>query len=138
MDSYADGMSGCPSSEGGNGSYQITWNDTVLAELLSSNADFGSEYKQQFCLPKSGVNKMTLDLIKVYPNPADKHIVVSSQKENPINEIVISDLSGKICLKKSGLQSDGIEINISEFASGYYTLTIETLIGTIVKKLLIN
>ena len=137
-DSYDDGMSGCASIDGGNGSYKIISHDTVLAELLSSNANFGSVNQQGFCLPLSGINKLAGDQLFVYPNPSDEFVIISSQKGIPIYKVVLWDLSGKICLEQSESQSESMQINISEFASGYYTLAVETPNGVVFKELLIN
>ena len=137
-DAYGDGMSGCSATNGGNGNYQITWNGTVMAELLDADANFGVQYQQIFCISLNGLNELLYQYISVYPNPADEVVIISSKGGHEITQVVLTDLSGKSCLKKNSLDASNLELTISDLASGYYMLSIQTSKGTLVKELVVR
>ena len=137
-DAYGDGMTGCSAANGGNGNYQITWNGTVMAELLDADANFGTQYQQIFCISLNGLEDLLDQLIAVYPNPADEQVIISARGSLAINEVALTDLSGKVCLLKPGQSEDKLQIELSGIAAGYYTLRIETSRGTVFKEMIVK
>jgi hypothetical protein len=137
-DSYGDGLTGCSDANGGNGSYQITWNGTVISELLEADANFGVQYQQLFCISQNGLDELLDQYISVYPNPADEVVTISSKGGHDITQAVLTDLSGKICMEKKSLNASNLELTIAELAAGYYMLSIQTSKGTLVKETVVR
>lgn len=67
-------------------------------------------------------NTMETDVL-VYPNPAEDHIVISTQKESILN-FTIQDMNGKILAQDSLYKS--IELQTQIFESGMYILTLRS------------
>jgi len=137
-DAYGDGMSGCSAANGGNGNYQITYNGVVLAELLDADANFGTQNQQIFCVSLNGLEDLNSQQLMVYPNPADAQVTVAARGSLLITEILLSDLSGKICLKKNGVFGDKTYLDLTGIAAGYYTLKIQTSSGIVCKELVVK
>lgn len=74
--------------------------------------------------------------ISIYPNPASKNI--SFVSENPINEIKIVDLTGRIIINKECIGSNNFSLDISKLPEGYYFSEITTNQGKSVKKIIIT
>lgn len=60
--------------------------------------------------------------ISYYPNPATN--LVTIQSGSTIEEVIITDLNGKVCL-----HSKETEVNVSELSNGMYLLRIQTVAG---------
>jgi hypothetical protein len=75
------------------------------------------------------------DLIKIYPNPAHKKIIITGNVF-PQTELFLFDLSGKLLWRKNvpTNQSSLREIDLPELSRGIYLLKI----GDVVKKLIIR
>lgn len=74
------------------------------------------------------------DLIKIYPNPANKKIFVRGTLE-AITEITLFDLSGKLLLKKKAITNrNNMEIDLPDLSAGVYIIKV----GDIVKRLIIR
>ncbi|MCG9879513.1 MAG: Ig-like domain-containing protein, partial [Bacteroidia bacterium] len=71
--------------------------------------------------------------IDVYPNPAKSSVSVKSDFVK-INWVQLLDIHSKTLATVSNSEN----IDISDFANGYYLLKIETEKGTVFKKLMIN
>ena len=57
----------------------------------------------------------------LYPNPAQKYLQINSDSDNPIDQITISDLSGKIILVQT---QNTNTLNIEPLSNGMYFLEI--------------
>ncbi|TNF30543.1 MAG: T9SS type A sorting domain-containing protein [Bacteroidetes bacterium] len=81
----------------------------------------------------SGLSEMQLSSISIYPNPAVDAIVVDSENSR-VERIEMYDASGSLVLSYSPL---GLSrpVNISQIASGIYTVRVVTSHGIGVKKL---
>jgi lysyl endopeptidase len=123
-DSYGDGMA--DNFCGTNGSFYFTnsLGDT-LAQMLESEAAFGSKLTREFCVENyASLNKNKIDYNAIFPNPFQEIISIESNKE--IIQIEISDLSGKIVFKKEvNLEENKYKIDIMpELNKGIYNLMI--------------
>lgn len=116
IDSYGDGLTGCGS---GNGSYQIL-NSTseTLAELIETDANFGSEYIRQVCLGSSGIEAIDFSTITLFPNPASGLVNITSS-DYSIDRIEIISLSGQIIQVKT-VQATETTVSIGSLTSGVY------------------
>ena len=65
----------------------------------------------------------TLPKFEVYPNPVDAILHIEALTDEQLKGVTISDVSGKILLKKS---SNFGFIDISSIPSGTYVLTLES------------
>lgn len=134
MDSYGDGMTSCTAAQGGNGSYTLTYNSSVVvAEILDVNADFGFSNTQNVCL-NLGINENKLfNSISLYPNPASESFSVKSDGII-ISKVELVNLAGQVI---STVQTDKlmVDITISNLTSGVYLVRIYSENGTIVKSL---
>jgi len=85
----------------------------------------------------TGINDISLknNLVKIYPNPANDMIqILPIQADLNIKSIELFDLSGKIMLKKTNVDSN---INISNIEEGLYFVKIKLERETIYKKVVI-
>jgi hypothetical protein len=137
-DAWNDGMSGCTAGNGGNGSYQIMWNGIILSELLETEADFGKQYKQTFCISLNGLDDLAENQITVYPNPADKYLIIKVPVSLNIAAVTLMDLSGKVCATRLGVKSETLEIDLAGVSSGFYTLKVETTNGNVFKQIIVK
>lgn len=135
-DSYGDGLSGCSSSEGGDGSYALTnlSNGMVLAELLEVNADFGNENLQNFCVNEfNSLDEVYLaNLITVFPNPGTSSLSIQTQNLELRNVTLIS-LTGQEVVSQDA-QGAQIEINTSDLPSAFYLVKITTNKGELIER----
>lgn len=75
------------------------------------------------------------DDIMLFPNPASSVFVVQSDEAN--DAVIVRDISGRIIFE-SGLPSDRIEINASDWSRGLYSVTIRRGERYILKKLILQ
>lgn len=69
--------------------------------------------------------------LHIYPNPS--HDVFYLQSADPIQAILISDIAGNIIFRSNtSLQ----QVNLHDFPSGLYLLTIQTNHGHITKRIM--
>jgi hypothetical protein len=80
-------------------------------------------------------NEKTADETRavIYPNPTENEFHVHSG--SPLYEIIIIDISGRVCISKKITNETDIEISTSELKNGVYTVLIKSENETINKKL---
>jgi hypothetical protein len=76
--------------------------------------------------------------VLLYPNPSHSHITISSTNDNPIQDIQIMNLTGKIIKQTLHIVKTETEINISDFSSGLYIVRIFLKEGIVSKKITIQ
>jgi hypothetical protein len=138
MDSYGDGLTGCTAGNGGSGSYTITFNGDVVAELLEANADIDFTNTNPFCITDvSGLGEKDLaNAISIYPNPANETVTVFSTGLE-INKIEVLNIAGQVIMTVTETAST-TKLNVSQFASGVYLVKTYTTEGTATKQLIIK
>ena len=72
--------------------------------------------------------------VRVYPNPASALVTVSSD-EALLEQVELTDMSGRVVRTFFSEQSESIQLNIEGLDSGVYTLSVRTDRGTVVKTL---
>lgn len=115
------------------------FNATV--ELDSSFQDVGPYYEDNgFVIGLNWLgftgledNKTDHSMI-IYPNPTADYVNFKSSEN--MEQIIIMDLSGKIVMNKTSLESKSVSIDISNLASGIYLASIVTNGQTITKKII--
>jgi len=70
----------------------------------------------------SGVNN---DMVKVYPNPSNGTFEVTTNNESTIDNIIVSDLTGRIVYSEKPVNSN-ISIDLSNLSTGTYYSVITT------------
>lgn len=76
--------------------------------------------------------------INLFPNPADNHLTIALGSNNKNVEVTITDITGKIIYLTTLTETDKIEVNTNEFATGIYVVKVQAAgsIGT--KKLIME
>ncbi|HPF98223.1 MAG: T9SS type A sorting domain-containing protein [Flavobacteriaceae bacterium] len=127
--------------------YQSPNGTSSWQEFTGSLADSTSPYITTtiqnpvifLALAESGITLTTEELLnndlKVYPNPASETVNIQTPSHLTIESIIITDMTGK----KIEADIEGLRIiNVSNLSKGLYLITIETSMGTTVKKLAIE
>jgi len=83
-----------------------------------------------------GIEVLSKKVIKIFPNPASKYIVLETKDNAQPIKVKIFDINGKLCLTKE-LTFDG-KISISNFKSGMYFYQLINDKGLIKGKLMIQ
>ena len=138
MDSYGDGLTNCSAGNGGNGSYNITYNSEVVAELLEANANFGFTNTKNFCITDvTGLGEINLsNAIAIYPNPANETITVFANNL-VVTKIEVLNIAGQVISTVTETAST-TKLNVSQIASGVYLVKTYTTEGAATKQLIIK
>ncbi|GLR15913.1 T9SS type A sorting domain-containing protein [Portibacter lacus] len=130
-----DGSTATMNISGGNGPFDILWDDGNQSTTVSNLDDgdhivtvtdvFGCSQEITFTIMSSGTEEFLKTMsINIFPNPAFKFLNCNWENENvEILNIYILDQSGKIIFSKgfnNGKQSVQLEINIANWSSGIY------------------
>ena len=135
LDTYGDGLTGCNS---GNGSFTISRNGVVLAELLEADADFDNELNENFCIINDlGIAESTLaSSVNVVPNPADEQLAVVS-KGIEVQKVELMNIAGQV-IKTTESNDLVVTMNVADVASGVYLVRIHTGQGFTTKQVVIQ
>jgi hypothetical protein len=122
-----------------------TYSDWIAKYLLSIYTDYQWEevfypIESQYGERKGKVyeepNK--IDNLEIYPNPAQKSLIIKLPKDNLSNIlIIISDLSGRVVLEKYANLGEN-NLDISQLSNGLYSLRIKLDGDITTSKLIIN
>ncbi|MCW5519599.1 VCBS repeat-containing protein [Aureitalea sp. L0-47] len=74
---------------------------------------------------------------RIYPNPANDVVSIITSAEMIGGQVLIHNVNGRL-LKKSVLETTETNLNVSEFASGVYFVTLENKDRAITKKLVVS
>ncbi len=127
---------------------QYTYGDTVLMEL---NGVYLIDFSIT-CPSKStsriktllitldyptilGIHTSTESQFKVYPNPTLNNVTIDLGEMNSNSNILITNFSGKIVYNEVNVNSKSIEVNLKNYSTGLYFVTIENNRGKSVMKL---
>lgn len=112
-----------------NGNYTITLTltgecgDTVITQTLNVGTVVG-------------IDQLSLgnDELMLYPNPAKATLNITNKSGLDMKKISAYNILGQLVYQAQANSKDNHQINISGFASGVYTLKIETEKGIVVRK----
>lgn len=140
MDSYGDGLTNCSAANGGNGSYQITYNSAVMAEITEANADFGTANTQNFCITNSsgaGIDENDLSSkVSIFPNPASESFAIVTDGIL-IQKVELMNLAGQVIVAdRTG--GEVVKLDVSTVSAGVYLVKIYSAQGTTTKQLVIK
>ena len=101
-------------------------------EAIDGNADgnidliAGSDGKIHYYEFENPVSLSNLkkETVKIYPNPTSNRITVSDHY-NQIKSVSIISMTGEIVFETNNINKNEVEINLSKFVSGIYSIVIE-------------
>lgn len=140
-DAYGDGLEGTfcnTASNNGPGSYQLTYNGTVKAEITTAQANFGFTNTQNFCL----VNDASLienDLsasLALYPNPTSDQFFLTSSGWN-MEQIQLMSMTGQV-IKSLEPGTASASFSVQGISAGVYLLRVHSGTGTALRQVVIQ
>lgn len=118
----------------GNG--WTAFGEALNGEIYVAGRDSGSIY--HIIDSNLSVDEFNLSALKLYPNPSESHITISSGSAQ-LSEIMIFDLQGKQIKTLTNLSESTINVDTSDIASGIYMIEIKsTNSNSVTKKLVVN
>ena len=96
------------------------------------------ETKDPFAANVSSSNFELQNNIRIYPNPANNNITLSTNSNNMIFKLELLDPLGKCIKQIDYINSEKINFKIDKYPKGIYLLRIESQLGMNTKKLIIN
>ena len=72
------------------------------------------------------VADLSLDSIRLYPNPAKSIVNVSTGNNSQISSVNVYDLLGKVLIQTSAIASNEFALDVSSLSKGIYTVVITT------------
>jgi len=132
--------------------YRIRIKDeAIIGDRIHNNAAIYFDYNPPV-LTNTAVNTLALPDaifnasgdpagIRVYPNPADDAVYIEILHPDILCDgsemLILFDMQGRI-MRKILLQSTGMKIDISEFSSGLYILTLNAAQGVYNYKMIVK
>jgi lysyl endopeptidase len=140
-DSWGDGLAGLDcnnASQLGAGSYQLTYNGVIKAQITTAQANFGFSNTQNFCLVDDASVEQINELSNwnIYPNPSAGNIQITTDGWD-IEQLSILNMAGQELLFAYP-NADSFSTSTKHFASGVYLVRIQTAKGTGLKRLIVN
>ena len=114
-------------------------NGQVLAELTASDADFGSTISFNFCAQNLAnlAYETMVNNISLYPNPSKGAFAIQIPGVEGEKVITLLDVTGKVIVSQT-TSSDVVEFNESSLKAGVYLASIQTYLGTVTRKFIVE
>lgn len=88
-------------------------------------------------LPKFlSFNIVNISKFNIYPNPVNDILTISNPENISVDEIIIYDLTGKNVKKADFHNGNEMQVDVSNFKAGVYSVHVNTKQGTEVKKII--
>ena len=81
----------------------------------------------------AGINEYSPKGINIYPNPAQNNLIIENISPNKDATLSIYNIQGQLLSRKTLIQTK-TSIDISNFADGFYYVTLQTDKGITTKK----
>ena len=113
-----------------NSTYSLSWTlGECVTETFVTTGNTLTQGFQQSSYFVTSINELSTEgfYVKAYPNPVSDLINISVKNEHSIQKnvrIKLFDSNGKILFLKK-ISSDLIQLNMSEYSSGFYLLKVE-------------
>ena len=112
-----------------SGPHSIAPNDTLEIDFVIA-AGFNKEEikntlnraREKYSGSNSGLNNDENEKILLFPNPANEKLYYQTNNDEDVFEIIISDMSGKLCYKIRQGDNQGF-VDISFLPQGHYSIT---------------
>ncbi len=123
-------------------------NGTDLCHFVTSNGIYtvsctydgcSSDTSASYLIDDLGVASLIgVDLVSISPNPTTDFISISlGSYENTEFNVTLIDASGRVLVKKSHIGSS-IELDLTDYGTGMYIVSVETANGAVTKKVMKN
>lgn len=141
-DDYGDGLNGSVEANcnfDGDMSLTRKNNGEVVAEINSSNVDFGDDVAFNFCAENTaGINEFNLEnVVSIYPNPSEGLFTVEINDVSGTKTLTLQDMTGKI-INTQVTEKTTVEFQQSQLSSGVYLLHIESNGAMVNKKIVVQ
>lgn len=83
-------------------------------------------------------SEFELNNVVIYPNPSNNIFNIKLNQQNDKFNYVVSDLSGKVILKRNNITETQHKIDMTSYSAGIYFLNINTQNGSVTKKLILK
>ena len=128
---------GSPLNNSATPSHSYTANGIYTVSVTISNI-CGSETftKQVECDDGTGIGNINIDnnVMKLYPNPTADFITIENNSKLNMETITIMNILGQVVYKDAAQSAHKHYMNVSKFASGVYTVRIQTNEGVVIRK----
>jgi subtilisin-like proprotein convertase family protein len=107
-----------------------TWTLTVLDSYTDGDDGSIDAWSLEICTAPTptGINNNILSNdITIYPNPTNNIINVALGQNNTVNQLVLTDLQGKIIFEQSNINNNSIKIDLANYSKGIYLLQVKGL-----------
>ncbi len=122
---FAQQLTGSAGNEASNGTVQLSQSvGEVVVE--SSEVSSISQGYQQPAITITSIDKPEIaSEVSIYPNPTATSVNVSIGNEMTIDQMTLYNMAGKLVWSKSGVTNALINIDMSDYNTGIYTLVIK-------------
>lgn len=105
------------------------WSITYTCD---NGVESGEVFVEKGCQIPDALDDISIDNIKVYPNPVKDKVTI--EKKDMINSIQIVDISGRVLKNIDGIQQQIFEIDLSALDAGTYILKVDSREIKLIKK----
>lgn len=109
------------------------WGNNLYGQLGIGNFSAQNTPQLVTCPTLDSENFELASSIRLYPNPVNDFIKIELSNSIIINKIEITDVSGKVLIEKT---NDFEKIDMTQFTSGIYLIKINSIEGTMIKKVI--
>lgn len=115
-------------------------NATITYDYTDTNGCSNSANQTINVDPCTGINEFAgAALVSIYPNPASNLISVDLSSMNQTNLLIeLTDVTGKLILKKTMNGGSVIQLELNSVDAGIYNFTVKTKDGSVSKRLVIK
>lgn len=79
-------------------------------------------------------DKLDPNLLKIGPNPANDFINVHLNGQQQFNRVVVQNVTGQMVFNMENIETNRTQLNVSEYTTGLYFISVYTQEGVITKK----
>jgi hypothetical protein len=118
---------------------RYVYNNAVTQTSDCASYGFGEteDYTVHISNNPISVQEILADNIRISPTPATDQLRISTGSINGMMKYILFDCTGRQCLE---IQNNGstTDLNVGSFSRGIYFLRIETVVGAITKKIVLD
>ncbi|MEO8234786.1 MAG: T9SS type A sorting domain-containing protein [Flavobacterium sp.] len=126
-----------PGFEADLGSQFSAYIEGCSSGFVYKNGSDGSSEEESIVLEDEKQIDLIKNKINIYPNPTNSYFKVSYSNEK-FNNVKITSLEGRVMFNQKTQATNSFQLDVSNFKSGIYTVSIETLDGTVITDKLIK
>lgn len=107
-----------------------TWTLTIFDSFTFGDDGSLDAWSLEICtapIPTGIANNTLSNDITIYPNPTSNVINVALGQNNTANQLVLTDLQGKIIFEQNNINKNSIQIDLTNYSKGIYLLQVKGL-----------